>query len=223
MPRLRPKLISLPLIFIVAGAFVPSLAPHVHSGQVLVPSQWREAHPGPHVISLTVAMDGEWLREFGPDAEQQARRVVERAALHFRPAEIDLRISTVTTWTSGDEGLTLHGLLDALESSHPADGTDIVLGLTAGQYDGRVDGVARRRHPYVVVRHHLRHPERDAYVLTHEIGHVLGLDHHACPDGRCFMADHRYDLREHWCSDHLEVLTANGGYFHYLQDAGSSI
>jgi hypothetical protein len=220
MPRLRPKLISIPLIFIISGAFVPSLPAHVHSGEALVPAQWQDAHPGSHSISLTVVVDEEWQRVFGPDAEEQARRVVEVSAAHLRPADIDLRIAALETWTSDDDGDSLHGLLDELELSRGPIETDMVIGLTAGQYAGKVDGVARPRRPYVVVKHHPRHPERDAYVLTHEIGHVLGLDHHACPDGRCFMADHQYDLREHWCSDHLEILRANGGYFHYVQDAG---
>lgn len=219
MSRLRPKLIALLLILIVAGAFAPSRPAHLHSGQLLVPAQWREDHPGPHVISVTVAVDEEWRRTFDRDAERQARRVVELSALHLRPAGIHLRFSALTTWTSDDGSVTLHGLLDMLESSRRADGAGIILGLTAGRYAGKVDGVARPRRPYVVVKHHPRHLQRDAYVLTHEIGHILGLRHHACPDGRCFMADHQYDQREHWCSEHLEVLRANGGYFHYVPDA----
>jgi hypothetical protein len=155
---------------------------------------------------------------FGADAEEQARLVVERSAAQLRPADIDLRFAALETWTPDDDGDGLHGLLDELGSFDGPTETDLVVGLTAGRYEGNVDGVARPRRPYVVVKHHPRRGERDAYVLTHEIGHVLGLHHHACPDGRCFMANHEYDQREHWCPDHLEVLRANGGYLHYVQD-----
>jgi hypothetical protein len=91
------------------------------------------------------------------------------------------------------------------------------VGLTAGSFENPVDGVARERSRYVVVRHHPGNLDRDAYVLTHELGHVFGLDHHTCDDLLCFMADHGYDPEEHWCPDHLDLLGKNAGYFDYAQ------
>ncbi len=32
------------------------------------------------------------------------------------------------------------------------------------------------------------------------------------------MADHKYDLGEHWCPEHLELLRGNGGFFQYAAD-----
>ncbi len=220
MLRLRPKFVSLPLllVFIGAGVLVPTQPTQVHAGEVLVPAEWREAHPGPYAITVAVLVDEEWVARFGADAQKEAYAVLAAASRHFAPADIDLRPVRYETWESRDGVDPIEDVLDSLELSHRPDGADIVLGLTAG-YVGQEGGAARPRRPYVVVKHHLYHLERDAYVLTHEIAHTLGLHHHSCPDGRCIMAEHEYDPDKHWCPEHLELLRANGGLFQYLQGA----
>ncbi len=205
------------LLLIVAGVFVPSLPGHAH-GEFLVPASWARDNPPPFRIDVTVAVDEEWLETFGPDAERQARHVVAIAAANLRPTPIRLTLSEVTTWTSADDADSIHPLLEDLERSHPHGDAALVLGLTAGNRRDDADGVARIGRPYVVVRHHRGRLDRDAYVLTHEIGHVLGLHHHSCEDHLCFMADHGYDPREHWCEEHLQVLRGNAGYFQYLAE-----
>ncbi len=214
--RLRGKIAALLIIVIVGAAFVPAIDGHVHAGEVLVPRSWLDENPGPYVLDVTVALDEEWLEAFGDDAEQRAERVVELAAANLQPAGIRLQIARVTEWSSADNAETIHPLLGAVEGSVPVGEQDLVVALTAGSYSGGVDGLARIRQPHVVVRHHAGNLERDAYVLTHEIGHIFGMDHHACEDDLCFMADHGYDPDEHWCPEHLELLRSNGGYFDYI-------
>lgn len=142
------------------------------------------------------------------------------ASDNYRPADLNLRLSSLTVWTSDSVSDTIHPLLEELQSDLPATGPGLVVGLTAGSFENAVDGVARDRSPYVVVRHHPGNLDRDGYVLTHELGHVFGLDHHSCDDLLCFMADHGYDPEEHWCPEHLELLGDNAGYFQYVQDMG---
>lgn len=223
MRRLRSKIALALLILIVGGALLPSLPGHAYAGEAIVPAPWLEANPGPYVVDVAVAVDEEWLDLFGPEAGPQARLVLETVAVNFRPAGLNLRLSRLFTWPSADDVETVHPLLEELKQAGAAADADIVVGLTAGRYRGKVDGVARAREPYIVVRHHRQEPRRDAYVLTHELGHVLGLDHHTCRDRLCFMADHGYDPKEHWCPDHLELLKANAGYFRYGRDADAQV
>lgn len=221
MIRLRWKFAALLIVVIVGAAFVPAFSTHVHTGEPLVPASWRTVNPGPYVLNVTVALDEEWIDAFGADADQRAERVIAIAANNLDRVGLELRISRITRWTSADDAETIHPLLEAVEDSIPVDGQGLVVALTAGSYETGVDGLARIRQPHIVVRHHAGSLERDAYVLTHEVGHIFGLDHHACEDDLCFMADHGYDPDEHWCPDHLELLRNNAGYLEYANDADS--
>lgn len=219
--RLPGKVAALLILVIVGAAFVPAIDEHVHAGEVLVPAPWRDENPGPYTLDVTIALDEEWLDAFGANAEQRAADVVEMAAADLRPAGIHLQPSEISEWTSADDAETIHPLLDTVKDAVPVEGQSLAVALTAGSYSGGVDGLAHVGHPYVVVRHHEGGLERDAYVLTHEIGHIFGLDHHACEDEFCFMTDHGYDPDEHWCLEHLELLRNNAGYLEYANDAES--
>ena len=222
MSRLRPKIAARVLLsLLVVTILLPTASVHeAHAGDVLVPEEWRLAHPGPYTIDVAVLVDEEWAGRFGDDAQRQAEAIVRAAARHFEPAGIQLRPVLYDTWTSPDHASDIVELLDALETARRQGEADVVVGLAAG-YNGQEGGAARPRRPHVVVKHHRNHPERDAYILAHELAHVLGLHHHACPDGLCMMATHRYDPRAHWCEHHLELLRANGGYLQYIGDASA--
>lgn len=220
MKRTRARIAAALILVVVAGAFLPAFPGHSHAGETMVPVEWQGENPGPYVIDVTVAVDEEWLASYGADAEQQARRVLEMAANNFKPADLDLRVAELTTWRSADHAETIHPLFDTF-SEDPAGEGRFLVALTAGSYAGGVDGLARAGIPQAVIRHHEGSLKRDAYVLTHEIGHVFSLHHHACEDGLCFMADHGYDPDEHWCPEHLELLRSNAGYFEYTSDLPS--
>ncbi len=220
MLRLRPKFVSLPLLLAIIGVnfLVPTQPTHVHAGEVLVPAEWREVHPGPYTITVAVLVDEEWVDRFGADAQEEAYAIVKAADRHFEPAGIHLRPVVYETWRSQDDASNIVQLLDAQKLAYPPGDADIVVNLTAG-YVGREGGAARPRHPNVIVKHHPYRTDRDAYILAHEIGHALGLN--ACheDDCLCLMMHGFYDPEKHWCDHHLELLEANGGLFQYLQDA----
>lgn len=211
------KIAAVLILLILAGVFLPSFGERAHAGESLVPESWRMENPGPYAINVALAMDEEWVQTFGSDAERQAGQVLALAAANLRPAGLDLRLSSLITWASADDAATIHPLLDTLEATISGGEPGLIVGLTADSYEGTVDGLAHARSPYLLIRHHPGSLERDAYVLTHEIGHVFGLDHHTCEDLLCFMADHGYDPDEHWCDEHQELLRENVGYFGYVR------
>ncbi len=219
MWRSRPKIAALLLLPVVAATiFIPAVSSQVYAGEVLVPAEWRKAHPGPYTITVAVVVDEEWTASFGADALEQAYAVIAAADRHFEPAEIHLRPVLFDAWTSDDSATSIQDLLQGFARGHDHSQADIVVALT-GQYRGREGGIADADHRHILVKRHPYRLDRDAFIVAHEIGHALGLRHHRCPHRYCIMSDHDYDPEQHWCPDHYRLLEKNGGLFQYLSDA----
>lgn len=208
--------VGLAILMVTAGLAFGASGLHAH-GEILVDPSWSASHPGPHVITLQLALDEEWRAQLGCAEE---RMIMERVRQLFLAANIYIEWQAPTEWESADDAAHVRGLLDELVTRRSNPAADITIGLSAQRGDG-ADGVARRSAATVVVRHHAQHLERDASVIAHEIGHILGAHHHRCIGHRCLMAPSGFAYSEEWCPRHLRILQANAGLFEWGSEPGT--
>ncbi len=164
---------------------------------------------------IVVAMDEEWLTEFGDGSRAAASKMIAAAASLFRGVHIHLLTVRTVEWDSPDELDSVSELLDAAEASIPLEGVDIAVVLTAQALATSQDGYARTGDRFAIVSRHPNRPERDAMVLAHELSHLFGA-HHGCDlsehDG--YMASQGFNEPELLCPCTRRVLEMNADRFH---------
>ncbi len=222
--RFLVSLLVLPTVGLAVGAVA------ARATQGWVPSETAEVslscgralalpdHEAVFVVDSTrivIAMDEEWLADFGDGSEAAAREMITAAASLFRGVHIHLLTLRTVEWRSPDEVDSVMALLDAAEASISLDGVDIAVVLTAQTLATSQDGYARTGDRYAIVARHPNRPERDAMVLAHELSHLFGA-HHGCDlaehDG--YMASQGFNEPELLCPCTRRVLEMNADRFH---------
>ncbi len=157
-------------------------------------------------FQVVVATDEAWQEAYGFGAEAAARQLIAKVNRILEPTGIGLAVADYLTWVVQDSEPSMSRMLKHLDSSVPAQPGQFVVGLTGRQLS-RVDGIAHVGHVHLVARRHPSQPRSDGMVVAHEIGHLLGAEHHACDhDYRCVMAPKGVSLPGRWCEHHvLEV------------------
>ena len=210
--RLVPLLIIpaiLPLLF------SPSTSAENTAGRVLVPEAWYQDHPGPYTVRVDLVVDQQWRDLYGADSVLESQDVVNQAQQLLAPAGIQLQVVSQDTWAHDTSATTIQQLYRQLLGSRSSKGADMTVALAAG-YKGPEGGFAGSDQRHTLIKHHPYRTDRDALILTHEVGHALGLDHHNCTHLLCIMSSHDYDDKRHFCPEHLQLLARNGGFFEYL-------
>ena len=165
-------------------------------------------------VRVVVALDEEWRVRFGDDSEAVARSLVSDVSGLYRDIGLHFLPVRFADWSSPDDLDSAEDLLAALSETMRVDNSDVIFGLS-GQHLSGIDGFALVGGQIAVVGHHPGRPERDVFVLAHEVGHLFGA-HHGCdiPGLAGVMADSGFEDPLVVCPCTRAILEANVARFH---------
>lgn len=194
--------VAILVALIVAMPLIPAGAQPCDSSSVAVtPIAYLE-------IPAVVAADESWRQAYGIRAEGTASALIADVNSILAPTGIRLALADYVIWESQPSERSMSGLLAHLDESIPARGGEFVIGLTSERLSS-VDGIAHTGHVHIVARRHPDNPQLDGLVVAHEIGHLLGADHHECDHGyRCVMTPKGFELPARWCDHHVLEMQA---------------
>ena len=154
-------------------------------------------------LRVVIAVDEAWQQTYSAGAEARARQLLVDANSILELAGIGLSVADYRSWSSEGKGGSMSQLLAHLDDTVPAIAGQLVIGLT-GRQVSRVDGLAHVGHIHLLVRPHPGKPQLDSLVVAHEIGHLLGADHHECDHAYdCVMAPKGFSSPPRWCEHHI--------------------
>lgn len=159
-------------------------------------------------LTVDVAVDEDFIQTVGSTWRVEAIRIVDESRVLLAEVGVDVRVASVQVWRS-DEGASVTDLMHAFpEQVHSTDG-NLLLAIT-GQYMGSYDGWAQRSSGALIAHYYSRRPHNTVALLAHEVGHLLGAEHHAsedeCTGDGCVMDREGFVHADDWCDHHLEVI-----------------
>lgn len=164
----------------------------------------------PFTMRLVIAVDEEFVRARGASWVSDARAVVLTASDLMGEIGIGLAVTGVTRWESKPGRLPdLVGDVVA-ETGLPPDAVLVALTSQSSNAPPAYDGWASASRPVIVIK--VTDPTRSTLpsLVTHELGHILGLDEHGADhqgsDEGCVMVASGYRDGDRWCAEDLAAV-----------------
>ena len=207
-------------VYFATGSLLSGETPAAHDGEAEEECGRLLVEPSDGVVfhaastRVVLALDEEWQARFGEDATQVARSLLADSGALFRSVDIHLLPVRVELWKSPDSLTSAVELLEVARESVDRADADVVIALTAQDLTG-ADGRAEVGGRYAIIEQHEGHPERDEFVLAHEIAHLFGATHGCDLSGHeGVLASKGFNESELICPCTRELLEANAARFH---------
>lgn len=163
----------------------------------------------PAYVLVDVVVDEEFVNHIGKDWENRVREIVRNANKLNGQVGLNLKVVSVQRWRSDDAEATLEALLNSAERQTHRNSGNLLLAITC-QDTVKYDGLSQTSERAVIVQYYHKHQERNAALIAHEVGHILGARHHEqedeCDGDGCIMDREGYDHASQWCHHHEEQI-----------------
>ncbi len=211
-------LAALVVLALFAAGTVPVRAPVTTALDIVEPDpsstgiQFDLGHvEGFGTIFADVVIDEEFTERHGVDWEDTLALMLNSANDVLKPIGVRIEMVSLSTLESSDDQTHMSQILDG--ALHDAQrGVDRILLAVTCQDSVRLDGVARESESAVIVRYNHDEWQRNGSLIAHEVGHLLGAEHHPvgekCESDGCLMEPAGYVHATEWCDDHRDDIGA---------------
>lgn len=156
-----------------------------------------------------LAVDEDFARNVGAGWRAEAHRTLQEASSLLERVGIELAVASTQRWESDDAEDSVVDLLDAADLQTETRAGNLLLVIT-DQHTVRYDGWAQDSRDRVIVRFNHERTQRNAALIAHEVGHLLGAHHHEddeeCTEGGCIMDERGFAHATEWCDHHAETI-----------------
>lgn len=158
---------------------------------------------------VDVAVDEEFIEYFGDGWRNDAYLTIEGTNVLLSEVGFTVKVNSLGQWHSKDNVKFISSHIPHINQQIANPPRHLTLAIT-GQATTRDDGYVRLQDGVVIVQYDARRPRRIHSLIAHEIGHVIGVNHHdneeECTEDGCIMDAEGYEFADEWCTHHKQEI-----------------
>lgn len=186
----------------------------VNSGSTSQPDTYLSAYidfndVGRAYMSVYVVVDEEFIEYASDDWRYKVYEIIEEADRLTSEAGLGLELHSLGRWHSQDDVRFISSHIQHIGKQVNSLPGLLTLAIT-GQATTRNDGYVRLQDGVIIVQYDARRPRGIYSLIAHEIGHIVGVNHHdaeeECTEDGCIMDAEGHEYSDTWCTHHKQEI-----------------